>query len=259
MSSVRSLYRFPVKGLSGESLDSVALIAGKGIPSDRRYAITNGAWTFDAATFTPRPKTDFLVLLKHEALASLSTQYLDDSETLVVKDPQGAVTQYRLSDADGRASCAQRIADHLQDADLAGPPEIVSADGIRYTDVSVNSEALMNAVSFINLASVRDLSRAMGVEIDPLRFRANIYFDNGEPWSEMEWMEKEIQVGQATLRVVRQTKRCPAINVNPVTAERDLAIPAAMAKHLGHVLCGVYGEVRTGGEVRVDDRVTVQG
>lgn len=259
MGSVHGLFRFPVKGLSGESLDRVDLIAGKGIPADRRYAITNGSWTFDAATFTPRPKTDYLVLLKHEALAALSTRYLDDSETLVVKDPQGTVTHYRLSDPADRAKCAQRIADHLADAELDGPPAIVSAEGIRYTDVSVNSEALMNAVSFINLASVRDLSRAMGVAVNPLRFRANIYFDNGEPWSEMDWMDKDVQVGDTTLRIVRQTKRCPAVNVDPVTAERDLAIPAALSRHFGHVLCGVYGEVRKGGEVRVEDRVTLQG
>lgn len=39
----------------------------------------------------------------------------------------------------------------------------------------------MNVVSVINLESVRDLERRTAHEIDPLRFRANVYVDGLPP------------------------------------------------------------------------------
>ena len=37
-------------------------------------------------------------------------------------------------------------------------------------------------VSIVNLASVRDLGAKMGVELDPLRFRANFYVEGWPAW-----------------------------------------------------------------------------
>ena len=37
--------------------------------------------------------------------------------------------------------------------------------------------------------------------------------------------------------------RCAATQVNPVTAERDLAIPAALDRNFGHINMGIYAEV----------------
>ena len=54
--------------------------------------------------------------------------------------------------------------------ELRGPPRIVSADGHSFTDIAAK------AVHLVNLETVHDLSRVMGQELDPLRFRANIYF-----------------------------------------------------------------------------------
>ena len=47
--------------------------------------------------------------------------------------------------------------------------------------------------------------------------------------------------------------RCAATQVNPVTAQRDLDIVAALARAFGHVNMGVYAEVVTGGEIAVGD------
>ncbi|QTD94850.1 hypothetical protein [Burkholderia anthina] len=66
MEHVSLLCRYPVKGLSAETLSSVPLSAGQGFPSDRRHAIANGEWDFDAASFVPRPKTDFLRRLRRD-------------------------------------------------------------------------------------------------------------------------------------------------------------------------------------------------
>ncbi len=44
---IASLYRYPVKGLSPEALDSADLEAGGHFPGDRLFAIENGPSGFD--------------------------------------------------------------------------------------------------------------------------------------------------------------------------------------------------------------------
>ena len=44
---IAGLYRYPVKGLSPEPLQQVALHIGQTFPADRRYAIENGPSGFD--------------------------------------------------------------------------------------------------------------------------------------------------------------------------------------------------------------------
>jgi uncharacterized protein YcbX len=255
MEHVSLLCRYPVKGLSAETLSSVSLRVGQGFPSDRRYAIANGEWVFDAASFVPRPKTDYLALVKYEQLAALSTSWRDSDETLQVREQDGRTQRFDFNNVFDRERFSELILRVLGGSPLPGRPELVSADGIRFTDVSVYSPALMNAISLINLATLRDLGRAMGAELDPRRFRANLYFDNGVPWSELDWLERDVKIGSATARIVRQTRRCAATNVNPATAERDLGIPQALAKHFGHVFCGVYAEIVSDGDVKLGDVV----
>jgi len=38
--TVRSIYRYPIKGLNPKALTQVMLSAGQGIPHDRRFVLT---------------------------------------------------------------------------------------------------------------------------------------------------------------------------------------------------------------------------
>ena len=42
-----AIYRYPVKGLSGEKMDKVVLTPGECLPHDRRFAIALGSTRFD--------------------------------------------------------------------------------------------------------------------------------------------------------------------------------------------------------------------
>ena len=90
-------------------------------------------------------------------------------------------------------------------------------------------------------------------EIDPLRFRANIYLDTDSPWAELDWIDKQLDIGEARLEVYARTERCAATNVDPQTAERDLAIPAALERTYGHQDFGVYAKVVQGGVIKTGD------
>ena len=65
------------------------------------------------------------------------------------------------------------------------------------------------------------LRSTIAAPVDPLRFRANVYFDGVADWSELDWLEREIVLGAARLRVVSAITRCAATEVNPLSAERD--------------------------------------
>ena len=54
-SKIGSIYRYPVKGLSAERLDRVALTVGECLPHDRRFAIALPSTSFDPARPEPRP------------------------------------------------------------------------------------------------------------------------------------------------------------------------------------------------------------
>src|ERR1700739_4369636 len=116
-------------------------------------------------------------------------------------------------------------------------------------------EAAGNVLSLINLATVRALEEQWGVEIDPLRFRANFYIDGAQPWEEFDWVGSDISIGDALFRVDRRNGRCGATNVDPETGRRDLDIPGSLRAAYGHKELGVYLTTREGGTVTVGDTV----
>ena len=82
---VDALYRYPVKGLSPEPLDTVTLTAGAGVPLDRALGFLRHETEYDVAAPRPMPKTNFHMLAKDAALARLRTRYDDATDTLTSK------------------------------------------------------------------------------------------------------------------------------------------------------------------------------
>ncbi|PZD74716.1 hypothetical protein C1752_00988 [Acaryochloris thomasi RCC1774] len=246
---IRNIYRYPVKGLSGEELATVTLLEGRGMPLDRRFAIARSPDVFDPDHPVAKPKGQFLMLMRDEGLALLNTRFDDASGRLSIEQDGIEKLNVSLDDANDRSRLAQFLKIHLRVDKIE--PVVVSATDHKFTDISVVSPQKMNAVSLINLSSVKALGAAIGQDIDHRRFRANFYFDGVEPWSEFDWMDKDITLGGTRLRVTMRTKRCPATQVNPETAQRDIDVPRELKHHFGHSDIGVYAEVIEGGEVSV--------
>ena len=246
---IASLYRYPVKGLSPEPLQSVELKSGETLPFDRAYAIENGPGRFDANAPRHLPKINFLMLMRDERLATLRSMFDDASETLTISRDGKQVARGQLTTPLGRQLIEQFLAAYMK-TELRGPPKIVQAPGHSFSDMAAK------CVHIINLASVREVERIIGRPVDPLRFRANLYLDGMEPWSEFAWLDREISVGPTKLAVFARTQRCEATNVDPATGARDMAIPAHLMRAWGHQDFGVYAKVMKGGEIAIDAPVT---
>ena len=249
---IKSIYRYPVKGLSAEPLERAMLAPGQTLPADRLYAIENGPIGFDPAAPAYFPKQRFLMLMRNERLAHLATQLDEASHVLTVREGGREVARGDLRTADGRQKIEDFFARFCAD-ELRGPPKILHAPGHSFSDVA------KKVVSFINLASVAAVETLVGVPVDPLRFRANVYVEGWKPWSELELGDREIMVGDARLKVVKRIVRCAATNVEPGTGIRDLHIPESLLRALGHMDCGIYAEVIAGGSIAPGDRVDVTG
>ncbi|WP_146346552.1 MOSC domain-containing protein [Phaeobacter marinintestinus] len=246
--TVQSLYHYPVKGLTPQRMPNVELAPGRGFPFDRVYAFARHDSGYDPDQFRPLPKNRFLVLMTDAALAGLSTWFDPKTGQLTVSQDARTILDADLQSPEGAAQACDFFASYL------GLPEgehpvLASGGDNRFTDVSVVSTAMMNAVSLINLETVRDFESRISQPVDPLRFRGNIYFEGWSAGSELDLVDREITIGDVRLRVCKRTRRCPATQVNPTTAERDIDVPALIDKEYGHFDMGIYAEVLTGGQI----------
>ncbi len=253
---VTGLNSFPIKGLSAEKLDEVTLHAGNGFPGDRMFGLAKASSGFDPENPKPLPKDRFIVLAQHAKLATLSSRFNPDTNVLVVSTKGKVVLECEMSEPEGQQAVSDFLTDLLQlTADER--PTFASAAPHRFTDVSVVSEAMMNTVSLINQTSVHDFSAKIEKPVQVERFRSNIVFEGWDPFSELDLVDREVSIGTVRLKLVKRTKRCPATQVNPITAERDIQLPALLRKTYGHFDMGVYAEVLQGGTIALGDDIQV--
>ena len=181
----------------------------------------------------------------------MQTRFDAESGILTIAENGRVLLRERMTETGGRRLVAEFFTDFLGPA-VNGPLRVVEAPGHAFADARRKPNASTDKyVSLINRASIAALEAAMGVPVDPIRFRANVYFDGASAWSEHDWINHEINLGAARLRVISPITRCAATQVNPVTAKRDLDIVAALGRAFGHINMGVYAEVVTGGEVAI--------
>src|SRR6201998_4846678 len=104
MPTIASIYRYPVKGLGPDRLQSAELSPGRTIAGDRLYAIENGPSGFDPAHPAYLPKNRFLMLMRNERLAALRAAFDQATHTLAITGDGGEAARGDLRTAEGRAA-----------------------------------------------------------------------------------------------------------------------------------------------------------
>ncbi len=141
--TISAIYRYPVKGLSAEQMDRVALTRGECLPHDRRFAIALGSISFDPQHPVWLAKTHFIILMRDEKLARLQTRFDAASEVLVIAEDGEVVLRAQITEPEGGRLIAKFFADFLGDA-VRGPLRVVEAPGHAFADARRKPNATTN-------------------------------------------------------------------------------------------------------------------
>ena len=223
---IEYLYRYPVKGLTAEALESAEVEAGGCIPWDRAFALAQGDAGFDPDQPRWLQKANFMCQMKDARIAALFSFFEPRSGMLAIRAPDGsAVVENALTDI-GRDRIGTFLTDYMGEAARSSP----SGSPPRFHHVPGHSfcDQRSKVVSLINLASLRDFEAKVGARRHRRRFR-----------------------------VTRPINRCPATEVNPVTAERDADPVAELRRLYDHIELGVHAAVVEGGRFSVGDAIEV--
>jgi len=242
--SLAQIWRHPIKGIGAERLDHVGLQIDRPLPLDRAWAVLEEG---GEASDGWRSCRNFLRGAKGPSLMAVTARVAEDIIHLSHPDRPGLAITPGTPEA-GPALFAWLKP--IYPADRRGPAALVKSppEGM--------SDAPFASVSVLNLASLRALSQKLGQELDPRRFRGNLWLDGLAPWEEFDLPGKRLRIGAAELEVIEPIGRCRATEANPDTGLRDAGTLAALQDGWGHTKFGVYAMVRRSGRVAVGDEVT---
>lgn len=225
------LWRYPVKSMAGEALETCA-VGWHGLAGDRRWAFVRpDSERSGFPWFTLRERAD----LNHYRPRFADPEKPDRSAT-VVRTPTGA---------------------ELDVADPALGLELC-AEGAR---VIKQSRGVFDTfpLSLISTQTLASLSTSLGLDLGADRFRPNLLVDTGseEPFPEDAWVGRTVRIGDLRMRVDQRDGRCLVVTIDPATGERSPQVLREIAQARDGCL-GVYGSTVTPGRVRVGDAVAVE-
>jgi uncharacterized protein YcbX len=220
MAIVTEVWRYPVKSMAGERLDS-CMVTECGLEGDRRWAMIDR---------TPNRDGKWFNIKQHAPLMTYHARYVDGA--LQVVDPTGADI--------GLERAFQQVLDESR-----RPVELRELAGENFDD---------SHVLIVNLASLQAFAMEAGMPLDPRRFRANLYVEGMEPEEELRWLGRTIRAGEAVLEVTSRCERCKVITMDPDTTEQTPELLRLLVERHDERM-GMYCRVVKPGRVAVGDHV----
>jgi uncharacterized protein YcbX len=276
--TVRELWRFPVKSMGGERVDST-VIGTRGLHGDRLWAVRD----VEKNTLTTAKRIPRLLMLTAKFASEPAADVGPGSiPPVTITFPDGATASSTDADIDARLSaflgkqvklCALRDA---KDKDFYKAAKSTNAemrevfaveDGEPMPDFSMMPLGKLAELSkyatppgtFFDAMDLHVITTASLGTFDARRFRANIVVDTGDAtgYLENEWSGGTLAMGMCVAMVDCPTPRCSM----PTRAQPDLpadkAVLAAIARDADRCL-GASATVKRAGTVRVGDDVSLE-
>ena len=226
-----SLFRYPVKSMTSESLDSVE-VGWNGLEGDRRWAFIRDSLVSNGFPWmTIRQRAD----MWHYRPRFVEPDRPDVTQTMVTT-PSGE--EFDVTDP---ALAAQL------------------GEGVR---VIRQTRGIFDTfpLSLISTRTVDAMSALTGLPLEPRRFRPNIVVETfgDSEYPEDNWVGRTLNFGRLKMRVDKRDKRCVITNVDPETIEKDPSVLRAITQDRQACL-GVYGTTVQPGRLSVGDSITVEG
>jgi uncharacterized protein len=268
--TVAALWRYPVKSMMGEELNSCD-ITDRGLLGDRQFAVVDRSTGKVGGAKNPRKWGNFFDFRAAyaeppKAGAKMSPVRITLPDGTAVTSGQGDLEQV-LSRAFGRdvAFAEARPGDRSPAATAEEYwPDMA---GLDYRDTVTDFE--MPAGTFFDIAVVHlvttatiDHLRALYPQgrVEARRFRPNIVVSTGpdqQGFAENDWIGHTVAIGDSVrLGITEPCPRCVMITLPQGDLPKDSGILRTAAQH-NAVNVGVYASVLSGGTIRRGDAVTL--
>lgn len=235
---VEALFRYPVKSMRGEPLDSVE-VDWHGIAGDRRLALRR----------LPEQLPDRL--LDQGGFPWLTASKLPELILFAPGRPAASAethlpTHVRTPDGDELALFSPELAAEIGRR-LGSPVQMM------HLRQGIFDEA---GISLITGATVDEVARLSAMPADVRRFRPNIVIrsQRAEPFEEDAWVGGALQFGDGgeavRLGVTMRDERCAMVNLDPDTARSAPELLKTIVRVADNRL-GVYGTVTRRGRLRL--------
>lgn len=240
---VVALWRFPVKSMAGEPLESIEA-SWNGFAGDRRWSFVRpGLERSGFPWLTVRERNELCTYR-----ASFTNPATPDTSATMVHTPSGASFD---------------VIDPALAAELG--------EGVR---VIRQSRGIFDTapLSILTTQTLSSLGTLVGRELTALRFRPNLVIEavpdaddaasaaalqpERALFPEDSWVGETLHIGSFAMRVERRDQRCMVVNVDPQTLERDPSILRTIATERQSRL-GVYGTTVTPGHISLGDLVSL--
>jgi MOSC domain-containing protein len=264
---VVSLWRYPVKSMLGEELNS-SHVTELGLRGDRSYAVIDRETGKVASAKNPRK---WGTLFDFRATFIDPIPMIDNIPRVRITLPNGTCIFSDQKDIDSILSGVLGREVRIMPANLKEPtyeeywPDV---DGLAQRE-KVTDE-LMPSQTFFDIAVVHILTTSSINRLRELypegrfevrRFRPNIVIESksGEKdFIENSWVGKNILIGdQVILKITARCTRCVMTTLPQADLPKDLGILRTIAK-FNQVTMGVYASVQRGGTIRRGDSVALE-
>ena len=256
--TVESLWRYPIKSMSGEAMTEM-FMGFSGIYGDRCYAFKNSAARKGFPYLNANVQQQMLRYRPQFRYAERAAKPPNLTEAVNIAPgvtPANAEPNDLILDVVTPSGAVVAVDD----------PALIEmlVEGLRgenHLTLVRSDRALTDCrpVSLISLQTVRQVERELGGPVDKRRFRSNIYLDlaSGEGFAEDGLVGRRLRLGpKALVAVLERDPRCKLISLDPDTGDHNPDVLRKVAQSHA-AFAGVYCAVLVEGILTKGDSIEV--
>ncbi len=258
--SISSINYCPVKSISFQSIKTCEIKKNIGVVGDRIFAFSkdldlNQAKLFEKNLNERRGKWNKILTLKNSPSLN-KYNFIFDNDKLTLTQKNNEILTINSNETSEYELLSNKILE-LENS-IQKPSFLMKNKDIPFFDTSIsNKTVLTHSISLINKNSIEDLKNKIEQEIEPQRFRGNIYIDGIEAWEERGWVGKIIKINDVSFKVEKNIPRCVAINLKPNSDEDSLNLLQLLKKTYNHFDMGIYLTALNDGKINIGDTISI--